>query len=117
MKVKNIAKNPFCYSKLDENYKLDMVIIKPNEVKEVSKEIAESWLKTGKVIEYVEPADVKSLEKEIEQLKAENNKLKGTCELDREALKKEADELGITYAKNIGAEKLLAKINDFKANN
>lgn len=117
MKVKNIAKKPYCYSKLDENYKLDMVIIKPNEVKEVSKEIAESWLKTGKVIEYVEPADVKSLEKEIEQLKAENNKLKGTCELDREALKKEADELGITYAKNIGAEKLLAKINDFKANN
>lgn len=117
MKVKNIDKRSYSYSVMDKDCKLNVTVIRPNEVKEVSKEIAESWLKTGKVVEYVEPADVKSLEKEIEQLKAENNKLKGTCELDREALKKEADELGITYAKNIGAEKLLAKINDFKANN
>jgi hypothetical protein len=76
MKVKNTSKHRYCHAKLDENYKLQMLILKPNEIKEVPDEIAASWVKGGEVIEYVEPKEVKKLADENEALKKELEKLK-----------------------------------------
>ena len=76
MKVKNTSKHRYCHAKLDENYKLQMLILKPNEIKDVPDEIAESWVKGGEVIEYVEPKEVKKLADENEALKKELEKLK-----------------------------------------
>ena len=123
MKLHNKAKHPFQHSYFDEAKNLHIVEINAGEIKEIDNKIAKIWLKTGEVVEFVAPEDMKAKEealtKEIEKLKAENAQLKGNDkkDLDLDALKAEADELGITYARNIGAEKLLAKINDHKANN
>ena len=76
MKVKNTSKHRYCHAKLDENYKLQMLILKPNEIKEVPDEIAASWVKGGEVIEYVEPKEVRKLADENEALKKELEKLK-----------------------------------------
>lgn len=76
MKVKNTSKHRYCHAKLDENYKLQMLILKPNEIKDVPDEIAESWIKGGEVVEYVEPKEVKKLADENEALKKELEKLK-----------------------------------------
>lgn len=76
MKVKNISKHRYCHAKLDENYKLQMLILKPNEVKDVPDDIAKSWIKTNEVIEFVEPKEAKKLADENEVLKKELEKLK-----------------------------------------
>lgn len=76
MKVKNISKHRYCHAKLDKNYKLQMLILKPNETKDVPDEIAESWIKGGEVVEYIEPKEVKKLADENEALKKELEKLK-----------------------------------------
>lgn len=76
MKVKNVSKNKFCHAQLDKNYKLEMLIIAPNEIKEVPDEIAKNWISTGKVIQYIEPKDVKEINAENKVLKQELEKLK-----------------------------------------
>lgn len=80
MKVKNIAKHNYCHAKLDKNYKLELLVLVPNEVKDVPDEIAKSWIKTGEVIEYIEPKDMKKIEKENEKLKQELEKFKQSTE-------------------------------------
>jgi len=93
---------------------------------EVTEDVAKIWLATGDVVEYVDPAEAKAKESELE---AENAALKARiAELEQgtgkdgetkslDDLKKEADELGIEYAKNIGAAKLQEKIDAKKAKN
>lgn len=76
MKVKSNAKHNFCHARLNDNYKLEMLILRPNEIKEVPDEVAKSWIKTGEVIEYIEPKDVKKVESENKALKDEIKKLK-----------------------------------------
>lgn len=76
MKVKNISKHRYCHAKLDENYKLQMLILKPDEVKDVPDDIAKSWIKTNEVIEFVEPKEARKLADENEALKKELEKLK-----------------------------------------
>lgn len=76
MKVKNISKNRFCHAQLDKNYKLEMLLLAPNEIKEVPDEIAKNWIDTGKVIQYIEPKDVKEINAENKALKEELEKLK-----------------------------------------
>jgi uncharacterized phage protein (TIGR02220 family) len=76
MKVKSNAKHNYCHARLNDNYKLEMFILRPNEIKEVPDEVAKSWIKTGEVIEYIEPKDVKKVESENKALKDEIKKLK-----------------------------------------
>lgn len=103
----------------------------PGAIMDVPEKIANIWLNIAGVIEYVNPAEAKAkeakaadeiakLEKENETLRAELEKLKaeakakdGTKTL--EELKKEADDLGIEYAKNISAKTLQEKIDAKKA--
>lgn len=127
MKLHNKSTHTFQHSKYDKNFKLRVIEIKAGEVKEIDDDIAKIWLKNKKVVEYVEPKEAKAKEadllKEIERLKAENAKLKGDKDdnskeaPELEALKKEADELGIQYTKNIGVAALQKKIDDKKAGN
>lgn len=76
MKVKNISKQRYCHSRLDENFKLELLTVEPNEIKEVPDIVAENWLKSGGVIQYIEPVEVKQLENENEALKKELETLK-----------------------------------------
>lgn len=80
MKVKSNAKHNYCHARLNDNYKLEMLILRPNEIKEVPDEVAKSWIKTGEVIEYIEPKDVKKVESENKALKDEIKKLKAKTE-------------------------------------
>lgn len=80
MKLHNKSSHPFQHSYFDENKDLVSIEIKAGEIKEIDDKIAKVWLKTGKVVEFVEPQEAKEekdeLLKEIEKLKAENAKLK-----------------------------------------
>lgn len=76
MKIKNISKRNFCHAKLDEKYKLQLLILAPNDIKDVPDEVAQSWLKSGEVIEFVEPKEAKKLADENEALKKELEQLK-----------------------------------------
>lgn len=82
MKVKNITKHRYCHAKLDENYKLQMLILKPNEVKDIPDEIAKSWIKNGGAVEYIEPKEAKKLADENEALKKELEQLKQSKECE-----------------------------------
>lgn len=100
---------------------------------EVSQEVAEIWLATGDVVEYVDPSEAKAkeakaaetqkaledenakLKAEIEKLKAEAKAKEGGAEKSLDEFKQEADKLGIEYAKNIGAKALKEKIEAKKA--
>ena len=81
-----------------------MDFIKAGEVKEVDAETAKLLLKSPNVEEYVTKKQVKALEDENAQLK----------EQLLEQLKAEADALGIKYQKNIGFDKLKAKVDAAK---
>lgn len=117
MKIQNKSRRTYQHSELDGNGKIVIVDIKPNEIKDVSESIAQAWLKTGDVVEYADPKDQAKLQDENAKLKAELAALKGEApkaEKSLEELKKEADALGIVYAKNIGAKKLAEKIEAAK---
>lgn len=123
MLVKNPARRSVQHSYYNDSQELIIVEIEGGEVKEIEDKIAKLWLKHGLVVEYVEPKKAKEEKEEllakIAQLEAENKSLKSGQTEDKDeiklidALKKEADELGISYAKNIGIEKLKEKIDAF----
>ena len=69
MKIKNITKHNYAHAKLDDAYRLQMLILKPNEVKDIPDDVAESWLKSGGVVKYVEPKDLEKIEDENKKLK------------------------------------------------
>lgn len=103
----------------------------PKGVLDVPNDVAKIWMQTKGVIEYVAPADAKAekakYEAEIEKLKEQlkeqtalNKKLQAELETfkkatELEALKKEADALGVEYPTNIGAAKLQERINAKKS--
>ena len=80
MKLHNKSNHPFQHSYLDEKMKLVSVEIKAGEIKEISDNIAKIWLKTGEVVEFVAPEDLKAkeeeLNKKIKKLRSRNAKLK-----------------------------------------
>lgn len=76
MKLQNKSKRSYVHSYLDENYKLVLLQLKPNEVKDIPNDIAKVWLKSGEVVQFVEPQEVKNLENENAKLKAELEALK-----------------------------------------
>lgn len=85
-------------------YGLDF--INPDEIKELDEKTAKMLLTHPNIEEFVAVEDAKKLEDENAELKKQ---------LELEQAKNKANELGISYAKNIGLEKLLAKIADFES--
>lgn len=77
MKLKNNSKRNYVHSYLDENANLTMLVLKPNEVKDIPDDVAKTWLKGRDIVEYVNPEDVRKKE---EQLKKENAELKKALE-------------------------------------
>ena len=96
MKVKNISKHRYCHARLNDAYKLEMLILKPNEIKDVPDEIAKSWVKTNEVVEYVEPKEAKKLADENAELKKELEALKNDTKEDKPKTQKK----GKTRSKN-----------------
>ena len=92
MKLHNKSTHPFQHSYFDKKMDLVSIEIKAGEIKEIDDEIAKKWLKTGEVVEFVEPKEAKEekdkLLKEIEKLKAENAKLKAKEEKPKTNTKK-----------------------------
>jgi hypothetical protein len=119
MKVKNISKRTWQHSYMDEKKELHIIELNPGCVNDIPDDVAKKWLLSGEVIEYVDPEDAKALIEEIEKLKAEKAALEEeeTKEKSLDELKKEADELGISYAQNIGVKKLQEKIDLAKKEN
>ena len=80
MNLHNKSSHPFQHSYFDKNMDLISIEINAGEIKDIDDEIAKIWLKTGQVVEFVEPQEAKEekneLLKEIEKLKAENEELK-----------------------------------------
>ena len=76
MKLQNKAKHAFQHSYMDDKQALQIIEILPGEIKDIPEEIAKVWLKTGDVVEFVEPKEAKALEDENAKLKAELEKLK-----------------------------------------
>lgn len=81
--------------------------LNPNEVTELDDKTAKMLLNHPNVEEFVAVEDARKLEDENAELKKQ---------LELEQAKNKANELGITYNKNIGLEKLLAKIDEFEKN-
>ena len=127
MRVYNKSSRKYQHSEFNKENKLVTIELQPKTDAEIPDEIAEKWLKTGEVVEYVKPEDAKAkqaeLEAEIAKLKAENEALKTEKSKDDkpkdgetlEALKEEATKLGIQFAPNIGADTLKARIEAKKA--
>lgn len=126
----NNSRNPLSH----EDYKLPK-----GKTADIPEHIAKIWLDIPGVKKYIEPAEAEKAEKEAKareaELLKENEALKAKLAeleakepeaekaekeadenpvLDLEALKKEADALGIKYPQNIGAEKLAEKIAEAK---
>lgn len=108
MLLQNISKRKYVHSNLNAKRQAELLTLNPGEHKEIPDEVAKQWLKTGEVIKYADPNEVEKLKAELEALKAEKK------EKSLDELKAEADELGISYAKNIGKAKLQEKIDEFK---
>lgn len=78
--------------------------INPNEVKEINdKKLIALLLNQPNVEEFIAVEDAKKLENENAELKKK---------LELAEAKQKADESGISYAQNIGLEKLLARIEE-----
>lgn len=86
MKLKNNSKRNYVHSYLDENANLTMLVLKPNEVKDVPDDVAKTWLKGRDIVEYVDPNQARI---EKEKLEAENAKLKAELEAQKKEEKKE----------------------------
>lgn len=123
MLVENKGKRTFQHVELDEKKQIKTISLLPGAHLEVPDNVAKLWLETGEVIEYADPVEVKAkqsdleaenakLREELEKLKAKQSDNKPEKSL--EDLKKEADDLGLTYAKNISASTLAKKIEEFK---
>lgn len=86
MKLKNNSKRNYVHSYLDENANLTMLVLKPNEVKDIPDDVAKTWLKGRDIVEYVDPNQARI---EKEKLEAENAKLKAELEAQKKEEKKE----------------------------
>lgn len=120
MRVQNISKRRYVHSVLNEKRQAVLLILEPGQNLEVPDKVAEQWLKSGEVIKYADPDEVEQLKAKLAELEAkqEEDKKEAVKPEEKEPslddLKKEADELGITYARNIGYAKLAQKIADAK---
>lgn len=86
MKLHNKAKHAFQHSIADEIEGVKIIEIGAGEVKDIPEDIAKIWLKTGEVVEFIEPKEAKALENENAKLKAELEAIKKTA--PKKAVKK-----------------------------
>lgn len=88
MKLQNKARHAFQHSYMDEKSVLQIIEIQAGEIKDIPEEVAKVWLKSGEVVEFVEPKEAKALEDENAKLKAELAKLKKPAVTKKPATKK-----------------------------
>ena len=81
MRVYNKSSRMYQHTYFDDKNVFHAINLNPKTDAEIPDNLAEKWLKTGEVVEYVKPEDAKAKEAELE---AENAKLKAEIE----ALKK-----------------------------
>ena len=74
MILENKSERTFQHSYIDKNKKLVTLNLKPNTHMEIPNKVAEIWLKTGEVVEYVDPAEAKKAAEEAEKIQAELEK-------------------------------------------
>ncbi len=86
MKLENISRRTYQHSILNEKKGVEVIELKPKEVKDIPDEVGKKWLLTGEVREYIAPAEAKAKEAKAE---AEKKAL----EAENEALKKKLEEL------------------------
>lgn len=94
MRVQNNSKRTYQHTTLDKDKKIVTLNLYPGENLEVPDDIAELWLKTGEVIEYVDPQEAKktaeAAAKKQAALEDENAKLKEQIAKLEAAAKKQA---------------------------
>ena len=80
MRVYNKSSRMYQHTYFDKENKFHAINLMPKTDAEIPDDIAEKWLKTGEVVEYVKPEEAKAkeaaLEEENAKLKAEIEKLK-----------------------------------------
>lgn len=75
MKLLNMSKRTYMHSVKNEEGKDVYITLEPRATKEIPDKIAKIWVAGGEVVEV---ADESAKDKEIAELKAENEKLKAT---------------------------------------
>lgn len=79
MKVHNKAKHAFQHSMYDTQKGVTIIEIAAGEIKDIPDDIAQIWINTGEVVEFVEPKQAKELEDENAKLKTELDKLRAAA--------------------------------------
>ncbi len=87
MRVYNKSSRMYQHSEMDKNNKLVVINLPPKADAEIPDNIAELWLKTGEVVEYVKPEEAKAAQAKLEE---ENAKLKAELEKLKKAQPEEA---------------------------
>lgn len=113
MLIKNVSKRKYLHSLLDDKGEQVIIEINPDETKEIVDFVAELWLKTGEVV----LVDDGSKDKEIERLKAENEKLKAQADSSKkDELLAKCKSYGIKITNpNTKIETLEKKIAEYEA--
>ncbi|MEE0061555.1 MAG: hypothetical protein UE295_12065 [Acutalibacteraceae bacterium] len=112
MLVKNVSKRRYIHALGDE-----YIMLNADESKEIPDEVAKIWIKMGEIVK----VDDGSKDKEIERLKAENEKLKAQSKCDEGNAKKDellakCKEYGIRYGnpKTVSVATLQKKIAEYE---
>ena len=87
MRVYNKSSRIYQHTEMDKNNKLVTINLNPKTDAEIPDDIAEKWLRTGEVVEYVKPEEAKAKEAALVE---ENAKLKAELEALKKAKPEEA---------------------------
>ena len=87
MRIYNKSSRTYQHTEFDTNNNLVVIEIKPKTNAEIPDKIAKIWLKTGDIVEYVEPKEAKAVQAKLEE---ENKKLKAELEALKKAQPEEA---------------------------
>lgn len=94
MKLYNKSNRIYQHSYLNDKKKVVILNLYPKQSADIPEDIAKLWLKSGEVVEYVDPAEAKKAEAEAAekqaQLEDENAELKAEIKKLKEAAKKAA---------------------------
>lgn len=89
MRVYNKSSRIYQHTYIDDKNVFHAINLNPKTDAEIPDDIAKAWLKTGEVVEYVEPEEAKAKEA---ALKEENAKLKAELEALKKAKPEETKE-------------------------
>ena len=87
MRVYNKSSRMYQHTYFDKENKFHAINLMPKTDAEIPDDIAEKWLKTGEVVEYVKPEEAKAKEAALAE---ENAKLKAELEALKKAQPEEA---------------------------